>query len=63
MAAIGWVRVGLASLLLMLGIAGAFVSNGLWGGIAQLQEWFSPYNLANLAVLAVTFGPGIALLS
>ncbi len=59
----GWIWVSLASLVLVISILGAFAANGFWGGLRQIQEWFSPYNLANFIVLVLTFGPGLALIS
>lgn len=59
---VGLVWVTIAALLWLAGIAGAFAENGFRGGLAQVGYWLNPFNVSNLIVTAVVFGPGVALL-
>jgi hypothetical protein len=56
--AAGYVLCVAGALLILARIAGAYMQLGLAG----VQDMLSPFNVWNLAALAVTFGPGAVVL-
>jgi formate hydrogenlyase subunit 3/multisubunit Na+/H+ antiporter MnhD subunit len=53
----GWCA--LAILVNLVAIAGMFMANGFWGGLGQLQETFSPYNIVNYVMEIVLLSPAL----
>jgi formate hydrogenlyase subunit 3/multisubunit Na+/H+ antiporter MnhD subunit len=49
----------LALLVNVIAIAGMFMANGFWGGLAQFQDTFSPYNIINYLMEVVLIAPAL----
>jgi len=54
----GWIAI--AILVNIIAGVGMFVAGGFWGGLAQLQETFSPFNVANYIMEVVLISPALA---
>jgi hypothetical protein len=55
---LGYIWLVLASLLILIGIAGVWMKEGLSG----VQDLLSPFNVVNYIVTIMTLAPGIGLL-
>jgi len=53
------VWVGLVVIVNVLGIAGQFYLHGIGGGIAYIQETYSPFNVVNYVMEIVALSPAI----
>lgn len=51
---------GLFAIAFALSVGFVFVTEGSWVGLAKLQKWLSPFNLASLIVNAVLLSPALA---
>ncbi len=51
--------VGLFVLANLVGIIGQFYLHGFGGGISYIQEIYSPFNVINYIVAAITLSPAI----
>jgi len=60
---IGFIWLGLASLVLIASMVGTVAVNGWREGVGNIMMWFSPYNIANFLMLILLFGPGAWLVS
>ncbi|WGI22300.1 hypothetical protein [Amylibacter sp. IMCC11727] len=56
---LGWVLLAGGGALVLLGLAGIAVKEGLWAALQML----SPFNVSNFIVTAITLAPGIALIT
>ena len=59
----GWLLTVAAVALVLVGWAGAFMEHGFVGGLRQIREWLSPYNVSNWLVTVVALAPGLGLLA
>ena len=53
------VWVGLFALVNLIGIAGQFYLHGFGGGLSNIQEIYSPFNVINFVVAVVTLSPAL----
>lgn len=56
---LGWVFLVAGVGLILLGLAGIAMTDGIWVAIQTL----SPFNIANFVVTAITLAPGILLIT
>lgn len=56
---LGWVILAGGAGLILLGLAGIAMTDGLWAAIQTL----SPFNIANFLMTVVTLAPGILLIT
>lgn len=55
---LGWVLLAGGAALVLLGLAGIAMKEGLWAALQML----SPFNVTNFIATAITLAPGIALI-
>ncbi|WP_133484766.1 hypothetical protein [Aliiroseovarius marinus] len=55
----GWIVLGLGVALVLLGLAGIAMNDGIWAAIQML----SPFNVMNFIATVITLAPGIALIT
>lgn len=56
---LGWVLLLAGAGLVLLGLAGIAMTDGVWAAIQTL----SPFNIANFVVTVITLAPGILLIT
>ena len=56
---LGWVLLAGGAGLVLLGLAGIAMTDGVWAAVQTL----SPFNVANFIVTAITLAPGILLIT
>lgn len=57
----GWAWTGLAFVVNIVAIVGLFLGAGdFWGGLARVQEVYSPFNFINYFLELALFAPAIA---
>ncbi|WP_425417017.1 hypothetical protein [Oricola indica] len=52
-----WVALALG--INAIAIAGMFMANGFWGGLAQMREIFSPFNIINYIAEILLLSPAL----
>ena len=55
---LGWVLLAGGAGLVLIGLAGIAMKEGLWAAL----QMFSPFNVINFIATAITLAPGIALI-
>jgi hypothetical protein len=56
---LGWVLLVAGAGLVLLGLAGIALTDGVWAAIQTL----SPFNIANFVVTVITLAPGLLLIT
>jgi hypothetical protein len=51
------------ALLVAIACIGTIAANGLTAGMANIRDWFNPFNVLNFIVLFAIAAPGLALVS
>ena len=51
--------VGIAILVNVMAITGMFMKSGFWGGISQVQDTYSPFNLINWIMELALLSPAL----
>jgi hypothetical protein len=51
--------VGFAMLVNVIAMAGFFVAHGFWGGLAKVQETYSPFNIWNYFAELLLLSPAL----
>ncbi|TBB97187.1 hypothetical protein ELH39_07990 [Rhizobium ruizarguesonis] len=53
------VWIAIAVIVNVVAIAGMFMHDGFWGGLARVQDTFSPFNIFNWIMEVILFAPAI----